>query len=60
MATVIRPQIEAFLDGLHDLIPKNLIAIFDHRELELMISGLPEIDCKYNYKIIVFSNIYSG
>lgn len=47
MATVIRTQIEAFLDGLHDLIPKDLIAIFDHRELELMISGLPEIDCKH-------------
>ena len=46
MATVIKDQIEAFLDGLHDLIPKDLLAIFDARELELMISGMPEIDRK--------------
>lgn len=46
MATVIKAQIEAFLEGLHDLIPKELVSIFDHRELELMISGLPEIDRK--------------
>ena len=26
------------------MIPKHLISIFDHKELELIISGLPEID----------------
>eukprot|EP00828_Plagiopyla_frontata_P016612 TRINITY_DN2178_c0_g1_i2.p1 TRINITY_DN2178_c0_g1~~TRINITY_DN2178_c0_g1_i2.p1 ORF type:complete len:678 (+),score=133.34 TRINITY_DN2178_c0_g1_i2:1511-3544(+) len=40
----IKHQIEWFLEGFHELIPKNLISIFDSRELELMISGLPEID----------------
>lgn len=46
MARTIKDQIEAFLDGLHDLIPKDLLKIFDPKELELMLSGLPEIDSK--------------
>ena len=46
MATHIKAQIESFLEGLNDLIPPELISIFDHRELELMISGLPEINGK--------------
>jgi hypothetical protein len=33
-----------FKQGFHALIPKPLIAIFNDRELELLISGLPEID----------------
>lgn len=44
MANSIKDQIKAFLEGLNDIIPKELLAIFDHRELEMMISGLPEID----------------
>jgi E3 ubiquitin-protein ligase HUWE1 len=32
------------LEGFHDLIPPELISIFDAHELELLISGLPEID----------------
>ena len=44
MANSIKDQIKAFLEGLNDIIPKELLGIFDHRELEMMISGLPEID----------------
>jgi E3 ubiquitin-protein ligase HUWE1 len=40
----IKDQIEAFLDGFHDLVPPELISIFDAQELELLISGLPDID----------------
>ena len=40
----IRPQIEAFLRGFHELIPKELISVFNEHELELLICGLPEID----------------
>jgi len=39
-----KTQIDAFLQGFHDLVPKDLIKIFDAKELELMISGLPTID----------------
>jgi len=44
MASRIQNQIEEFLKGFHDLIPQNLIQIFDSHELELLISGLPTID----------------
>ena len=44
--TAIRPQINAFLEGFNELIPRDLISIFNDKELELLISGLPDIDCK--------------
>eukprot|EP00850_Spirogloea_muscicola_P022377 SM000291S10855 [mRNA] locus=s291:47169:64581:+ [translate_table: standard] len=44
MTTAIRPQINAFLEGFQELISRDLISIFNDRELELLISGLPEID----------------
>ncbi|KAG8914887.1 hypothetical protein FRC00_009987 [Tulasnella sp. 408] len=40
----IKEQIEAFLSGFYDIIPKDLIAIFNEQELELLISGTPDID----------------
>ena len=46
MAKNIKIQIEKFLEGFHELIPHEYIKIFDSHELELMISGLPEIDSK--------------
>lgn len=30
--------------GFHDIIPKEIVAIFDEQELELLISGMPDID----------------
>jgi hypothetical protein len=44
MTTSVQPQISAFLDGFHELVPPDLISLFDDKELELLISGLPEID----------------
>ncbi|KAJ8747983.1 hypothetical protein K2173_013121 [Erythroxylum novogranatense] len=44
LTTAIRPQITAFMEGFGDLIPKDLISIFNDKELELLISGLPDID----------------
>ena len=32
------------MEGFYDIIPKRLIAIFNEQELELLISGLPNID----------------
>src|ERR1700760_4239147 len=32
------------LPGFHDIVPAELISIFNEQELELLISGLPEID----------------
>lgn len=40
----IQSQIDAFLSGFHEVIPRELIEIFTEQELELLISGLPDID----------------
>lgn len=37
-------QLNAFLEGFYDIIPKYLISIFNEQELELLISGLPTVD----------------
>lgn len=44
LTNAIRPQITSFLEGFNELVPKELISIFNDKELELLISGLPEID----------------
>ncbi|KAF2143278.1 uncharacterized protein K452DRAFT_225432 [Aplosporella prunicola CBS 121167] len=40
----VQDQLTGFLKGFHDIVPANLIEIFNEQELELLISGLPEID----------------
>ena len=42
----IKNQIDAFLEGFYELIPKELVSIFNYKELELLISGLPNFDSK--------------
>lgn len=44
MTTAINSQIKSYLDGFYELVSPELIAIFNPRELELLISGLPDID----------------
>jgi len=44
LTTSVSAQLESFVRGFHDIIPAELVAIFDEQELELLISGLPEID----------------
>jgi E3 ubiquitin-protein ligase HUWE1 len=44
LTTAIKDQINAFVQGFHDVIPAHLIQIFNEQELELLISGLPDID----------------
>lgn len=40
----VKEQLDNFLKGFHEIIPADLISIFNEQELELLISGLPEID----------------
>lgn len=35
---------QGFLEGFWQLVPRELITIFNDHELELLISGLPDID----------------
>jgi len=44
MTNAIKDQINSFVQGFEELIPHELVSIFGPGELELLISGLPEID----------------
>jgi E3 ubiquitin-protein ligase HUWE1 len=44
MTTAIQSQIKSYLDGFYELVSPELVAVFTPRELELLISGLPDID----------------
>ncbi|KAG0244214.1 hypothetical protein BGX31_009610 [Mortierella sp. GBA43] len=41
----VEEQFKAFAEGFHQLIPQELITVFDERELELLMGGISEIDC---------------
>ncbi|CAE6433347.1 unnamed protein product [Rhizoctonia solani] len=40
----VKEQFDAFMAGFSELIPQELINVFDERELELLIGGMSEID----------------
>jgi len=40
----VADQFKAFLTGFNELIPQELINVFDERELELLIGGMSDID----------------
>lgn len=44
MTGSIKQQLKSFLGGFYEIVPKRLISIFNEHELELLISGLPDID----------------
>lgn len=44
LTTSIKDQLDAFLEGFYEIVPKEHIAIFDEKELELLISGTPDIE----------------
>ena len=47
LTTAIRSQINEFMEGFNELIPRELISIFNDKELELLIIGLLHIDCEW-------------
>lgn len=40
----VSEQFKSFMDGFNELIPEELVNVFDERELELLIGGIAEID----------------
>jgi len=54
----IKLQIDALLKGFFEIIPQKLISIFNYRELELVISGLPTIDIKDWKNNTIYENYY--
>ena len=49
----VKDQFYAFMSGFNELIPQDLITVFDERELELLIGGTTEID------VYVFISLFS-
>ncbi|EJD05942.1 HECT-domain-containing protein [Fomitiporia mediterranea MF3/22] len=44
IAKRVKEQFDAFMAGINELVPQDLIMVFDERELELLIGGMSEID----------------
>lgn len=44
MLDSIAEQLQEFLTGIYDVVPKSLLSVFDYQELELMLCGIPTID----------------
>jgi E3 ubiquitin-protein ligase NEDD4 len=40
----VKDQFHALMGGFNELIPQDLINVFDERELELLIGGTSEVD----------------
>nr|CDS26241.1 NEDD4 E3 ubiquitin protein ligase WWP1 [Hymenolepis microstoma] len=40
----VTKQTEAFLKGLFEVVERSWLQVFDERELELLLSGMPELD----------------
>lgn len=40
----VEEQFQAFISGFNELIPPDLVNVFDERELELLIGGIADID----------------
>jgi E3 ubiquitin-protein ligase NEDD4 len=40
----VEQQFNAFISGFNELIPQDLVNVFDERELELLIGGIADID----------------
>ncbi|OWZ06040.1 HECT E3 ubiquitin ligase [Phytophthora megakarya] len=44
MLESISDQLQEFLMGIYDVVPKGLLSVFDYQELELILCGIPTID----------------
>lgn len=56
LQTSVKEQMSNFITGFHEIIPQDLVAIFDEQELELLISGLPDIDVQDWKNHTVYNN----
>ena len=60
MVDSIRYQLGFFLKGFYEIIPLPLISVFDIQELELLISGLEEVDIQDWKTNTVYTGIYNA
>lgn len=55
----IKDQLSSFLQGFYEVIPQPLLSIFDHREIELVLCGLPNIDKEDWQRNTIYAGQYS-
>ena len=60
MLNSIKDQLSEFLQGFYDVIPQPLLSIFDHREIELVLCGLPNIDKADWRKNTLYAGMYEA
>jgi len=44
MLDSIKPQLESFLRGIYEVVPPDLLSVFDYQELELLMCGIEDLD----------------
>jgi hypothetical protein len=44
MLDSIKPQLESFLKGIYEVVPPDLLSVFDYQELELLMCGIEDLD----------------
>lgn len=44
MLDSIKPQLERFLKGIYEMVPPDLLSVFDYQELELLMCGIEDLD----------------
>lgn len=44
MLESIKPMLQEFLRGYYEVLPSDLLSVFDYQELELLMCGVPELD----------------
>jgi E3 ubiquitin-protein ligase NEDD4 len=49
----VKDQFDAFMSGFSELIPQDLVTVFDERELELLIGGMSEIDVYVTFPLVI-------
>lgn len=52
IAKRVKDQFSSFMTGLNELVPQDLLQVFDERELELLIGGLSEIDVYVTTRVL--------
>ncbi|CAH0550322.1 unnamed protein product [Brassicogethes aeneus] len=56
----VQEQMNAFLEGFGELVPLNLVKIFDEHELELLMCGIQHIDVKDWKQNTLYKGDYHG
>ncbi|XP_006884845.1 PREDICTED: apoptosis-resistant E3 ubiquitin protein ligase 1-like [Elephantulus edwardii] len=59
LASQVKEEVEHFLKGLNELVPENLLAIFDENELELLMCGTGDISVSDFKAHAVFFYLFS-